>query len=77
MEDLDSYLRSEIDSINDMFEEFQTQDERHEKRKKSEELKLQEKVARFLLQCVGEGFEPDFFYTEVLKRQFVASRPLE
>ena len=48
MEDLDSYLQSEIDSINDMFEEFQTHDKEQEERKKreSEELKtLEEKVS--------------------------------
>ena len=44
MEDLDSYLQSEIDSINDMFEEFQTHDKEQEERKKreSEELKTLE-----------------------------------
>lgn len=47
MEDLDSYLQSEIDSINDMFEEFQTHDKEQEERKKreSEELKTLEKVS--------------------------------
>lgn len=44
MEDLDSYLQSEIDSINDMFEEFQTHDKELEERKKreTEELKTLE-----------------------------------
>lgn len=44
MEDLDSYLQSEIDNINDMFQEFQTHDQQHERRTKDEEEKILTKV---------------------------------
>ena len=32
MEDLDQYLQTELDSINDMFQEFQIQDKQFEQR---------------------------------------------
>lgn len=46
MEDLDSYLQSEIDNINDMFQEFETHDQQHERRTKDEEEKILTKVRR-------------------------------
>lgn len=44
MEDLESYLQSEIDNINDMFQEFETHDQQHERRAKDEEEKILTKV---------------------------------
>ena len=49
MADLDSYLQSELDSINDMFQEFQTQDQQKEKRTKDEEQKILTKVSSCVL----------------------------
>ena len=46
MMDLDSYLQSEIDDLNDMFQEFETQDEKHKKRSKDEEEKIMTKVSK-------------------------------
>ena len=43
--DLDSFLQSELDNINDMFEEFKTQDQEHEKRTRDEEKKIMTKVS--------------------------------
>lgn len=41
MEDLDKYLESELASINDMFEQFETQDQQFEQRIRSETQELQ------------------------------------
>ena len=49
MADLDSYLQSELDSINDMFQEFQTQDQQKERRTKDEEQKILTKVSSRVL----------------------------
>lgn len=46
MDDLDSYLQSEIDNINDMFQQFETHDQQHERRAKDEEQKIMTKVGR-------------------------------
>ena len=48
MEDLDQYLQTELDSINDMFQEFQTQDKQSERRIQSEsqDLKVMESKAK-------------------------------
>ena len=48
MEDLDSFLQNEIESINDMFQEFQTQDQQLEQRQKDEEIKIMTKVGHFV-----------------------------
>jgi hypothetical protein len=52
MADLDSYLQSELDSINDMFQEFQTQDQQHNKRTKDEEQKI---LTKDVPEVVNEG----------------------
>ena len=41
MEDLDAYLQNEIESINDMFEEFQAHDEELEQRKRRDRAELE------------------------------------
>ena len=48
MEDLDQYLQTELDSINDMFQEFQTQDQQSEQRTRtaSQDLQAMESKAR-------------------------------
>ena len=42
--DLDSYLASEMDDLNDMFQEFETQDKKKEMRDRDEEEKIRTKV---------------------------------
>ena len=58
MEDLDSYLQSEIDSINDMFQEFETQDQQHERRTKDEEQKIMTKVTLTSLPPLPPSLRP-------------------
>ena len=59
MEDLDQYLESELASINDMFQEFETKDKQYERRiqTEKEELKVMEVKAQEVSECVraGEG----------------------
>ena len=67
--DLDQYLESELASINDMFQEFQTQDQQHEKRIRSEreELKAIEAKAKEVSCMCTHGTWKD--YLVVLLRQ--------
>jgi hypothetical protein len=43
--DLDSYLQSEMEDLNDMFQEFETQDQRKKIRDRDEEEKIMTKVS--------------------------------
>ena len=42
--DLDSYLQSEMEDLNDMFNEFETEDQRKKRRARQEEEKIMTKV---------------------------------
>ena len=42
--DLDSYLQSEMEDLNDMFQEFETSDQKKELRARDEEEKVMTKV---------------------------------
>lgn len=43
--DLDSYLQSEMEDLNDMFQEFETQDQQKKRRARDEEEKIMTKVS--------------------------------
>ena len=46
--DLDSYLQSEMEDLNDMFQEFETQDQQKKRRARDEEEKIMTKVSYIL-----------------------------
>ena len=60
MEDLDDYLEGELASINEMFEQFQTKDQKRKQRilTEEEELKAMEKRAKEVrrLNCAWRGW---------------------
>jgi D-aminopeptidase len=50
--DLDSYLQSEMEDLNDMFQEFETQDQRKKIRDRDEEEKI---MTKEIVEVVVEG----------------------
>lgn len=53
--DLDSYLQSEMEDLNDMFQEFETQDQQKKRRARDEEEKIMTKVLEMTSFWLGVG----------------------